>query len=250
MNITLIIVLIISYIVGLIFSYIFLRNESTKIEVFEFSGKDKGDEILIGGSIHGNEPAGSDALLELIDEIKSGKITIKSGKLTIVPTMNPLGKKFGIRVIPYRLLFPGLFFSDGNRTYGWYDSYVSDKMKKLASGKSLVVDLHEGYDYAIKNSSSIGSGAYPGPANFDSIKKLCENAVKKLNENITDDNKKFVARLDKDEIYGTLGWWCAQNKIPFILLETTKYGQALEIRKNQHLMFIKDILKDLNIITY
>ena len=59
------------------------------IEKFKFEGGESGPHILLTGRVHGNEPAGEFALKRLIGRLASKELTLKKGRLTIMPCCNP-----------------------------------------------------------------------------------------------------------------------------------------------------------------
>ena len=60
------------------------------MESYTFFGLEPGLAILIVGRVHGNEPCGTEAILKIINSLRSGKIKLKTGKLTLVPVCNAL----------------------------------------------------------------------------------------------------------------------------------------------------------------
>ena len=73
------------------------------VEKFLFEGAKEGKSLLLLGCVHGNEVAGEYALKRLVNEIKTGEIVIKKGKLTIVPVCNELANKKDVRQIDENL---------------------------------------------------------------------------------------------------------------------------------------------------
>lgn len=59
------------------------------LEIFEFKSINKGKSILITGAVHGNEICGTKAINNIINEIKSKKLILKSGSITFIPITNP-----------------------------------------------------------------------------------------------------------------------------------------------------------------
>ncbi len=73
------------------------------LKKIEYTSLSPGKTVLFFGAIHGNETCGPRALNEIIQEIDSGKITIKSGKIIIVPVCNPLAYEQNKRFIDVNL---------------------------------------------------------------------------------------------------------------------------------------------------
>jgi predicted deacylase len=67
------------------------------IESFVFDSGKPGPALLVVGAVHGDGVAGTIALDEIIDEIKSGQLTIRAGKLIAVPVANRRAYDLGQR---------------------------------------------------------------------------------------------------------------------------------------------------------
>ena len=71
----------INLIIFIIFSILIYYYNFYVPDVYYFSSKIKGVNLFILGSVHGNEPAGTNACYKLIDLLKKGKIKVKSGSI-------------------------------------------------------------------------------------------------------------------------------------------------------------------------
>lgn len=106
-------------------------------KVYEFSAEKNWKVWLIFWAIHGNEPCGTQVLEKLIQDIKSWKIKIESGKLIIIPICNPEAYKQNIRFVEENL----------NRVFNNFDdSSYERKLAKFLKGYiekcDYLLDLH------------------------------------------------------------------------------------------------------------
>ena len=80
-------IFIIIYVIGILL--FFTCHIPMDINTFD-SGKPGKHALLIGGT-HGDEPAGSYALLIMQNLLKKGVLKLKKGKITIIHNVNPCG---------------------------------------------------------------------------------------------------------------------------------------------------------------
>lgn len=79
------------------------------IKSHTFSSNIPGHKVLILGAVHGDEIAGTIAQQEIISEIKQNKLSLKSGEVTFIPTVNEAAQKADTRSLsPF--LSPSLSF--------------------------------------------------------------------------------------------------------------------------------------------
>lgn len=69
----------------------------TSIETVSFYGLHKGSRLIVTGFVHGNEPAGSLAITQLIEEFRSGKRQLLRGQVTFIPVVNGLAHHHNTR---------------------------------------------------------------------------------------------------------------------------------------------------------
>lgn len=215
-------------------------------EVVTFKSNKKGVNIFILGSVHGNEPAGTEACYKLIEMLESKKIKLKSGSITILPMPNPLGYFIGSR---HQLK---AFNSDINRNFleDGMDG-VSKIILSYVKKSDFIIDMHEGWSFNKINPNSIGSTVTF--TQYDRAKNIGKKMLDNVNKTITNNNHKFnllKKKKNKCTPKGSLGCYCQKNKIDYILIETTGQNdiQKLEIRVNQDIIFLKTGLKELKII--
>ncbi len=200
--------------------------------------------ILLLGTIHGNEPAGSIALNEFIKESKVNNYNIK---FIVVPTVNRCGKMLCMR---NNILF------DLNRQFYKNTFFnINNKIINLINQADFILDFHEGYDYHISYKNSIGSTL--SPSNTEESYIVAKKILDNLNKKISDNNKLFMILTNKKnlissqpDIYSdasivpnSLDYYINNshfNKKNYILVETTGINnkQPLNIRVNQ----IKEII--------
>lgn len=185
-------------------------------------------KILLVAGVHGNEPAGSYALSDLIQDLKSKKFTTKH-EIIIVPVVNTHGFTRNSR---------NSRGQDLNREF--YKNSSIHEIRNLENlilqfKPDLVLDFHEGWGWHKINKKSLGNTISP---NNKTLYPLVKNLVNKINLNISDSRKHFTAfsitgNLGACEIPNTLACYCRKNKINHILVETTgqKNIEKLEIRK-------------------
>lgn len=183
--------------------------------------------------MHGNEPAGSEALNELVKTLK-----LKKGELIVIPKVNEFGLMFGTR---YNLSLD----PDINRNYEENGGRCekSRSITKIISNADLVIDLHEGWGFHLVSPNSIGSTISPSSNILgQTISKKC---VDMINKTISMPTHKFqVLGKRSCEIPNSLACYCERKQIPYILVETPGQNnvQPLELRKKQHLIIVKTAL--------
>ena len=170
--------------------------------------------ILFVAGTHGDEPAGYLALKDYNFN------NIPNINFTVV-TMNPCGLKKKIRQNPQNN-------QDINREYGKNNNH-NIILENLIKKNDYVFDFHEGYDYHIRNSNSIGS-TLSTKNQFHISNKIINN----LNNIITEKDKKFVLITDKPKIIGSLRDFCDNINKPYVLVETTRIENIdLRIKKSR-----------------
>jgi len=224
-------------------SFIFEKCNKFKNLQHHKSNKPK---VVIVGSIHGNEPAGSHAIIKLNQLIKQKQIILKRGNLILLPFFNSCGHTINSRN------FPSLSNSiDLNRSfYSKKGNFTMiEKLKKIVTNADMVLDLHEGWGYNVSDKRSLGSGIYP---NRQRLNKLCQHLKRKLNNNIPNTKKQFVTKPLPPEMDNqkTLSNYCLNKNINHILIETTGQNdvQHLSVRQNQNLNVFINLFKKMKMI--
>lgn len=223
-----------------------------------------GPTILIVGGTHGNEPAGSIGIKEILDKLNTNQIQLKTGKLILVPKVNNCGIQTNSRFIP--------FIWDLNRKYPktQKEAYknnitrktINDAIIELVWQADFILDFHEGWGYHKQNKKSVGSTLTP--TNTINSKNISEKILKILNNTIEDSNKKFMIMTNdsnlikqdsnnyslNEELKGTLRHFCELLNKDYILVETTGQDniQKLDTRVEQVKLIITETLKNFKMI--
>lgn len=179
------------------------------LEYFRY-GSPNNKTILILGGIHGNEPAGSKAILQLMDDINTNIISINN-RLILIPNVNYCALQVNKRLIP--------FIGDLNRKFPISEEYNEDtlhpiikKILILVKEADFIIDFHEGWGFYKDNNGSIGSTISPTSITPTDI---VDNIYNNINKTIAEDNKKFKILVDDDKL---------------IKSDTNKYGKNYEIK--------------------
>jgi hypothetical protein len=231
-------------------------NGKESLDIYEYRSEDyqNGDVvILILGGTHGDEPAGTYAIKLLQKEINLNKLKLKRCKLILIPAVNYCSLRIGFRLIPE--------IGDFNRKYptSINDNPSNNIIKKIVNivkTSDFIVDFHEGWGFNRKNSLSLGSTLSPSNTSnsFIVASNLLNSINKKLegskryrilthNDELIKENNDLYAK--SQNIKGTLKNYCNIINKNYILIETSgKYNiQPINIRINQNLIFLKEILE-------
>lgn len=203
-----------------------------------------GPTALVLGGVHGNEPAGYRAARQI-----SGW-HIAKGRLVVVPRANNLGLLKGTRRMP------GLPKKRGDLNRQFPTKARTTPVGVLATAlwsfvtrlrPDVVLDLHEGYDFARRNPKSVGSSVigaeHPGAG---AIAKAAQAAV---NAEVEAPGLKFV--LLKRAVEGSLVRAVVEQlKVPALILETTTKSQAFALRARQHRLMVHAVLARLGMASH
>jgi len=218
-----------------------ITNYTNQIKHFIISSGNPGPTLLLIGGTHGNEPAGSIALENFINNNPS----ISKGKIIIIPRVNIIGLAMDVR-----WGFNGFLPIDYNRQYPLTNSelagdYINRQIIEYIKISDFVVDFHEGWGFNILVPESMGSGIYP--SNTELAKKISNQILDNLNNTIIDENKKFTINFTSPRIQNTLDYYCNEINKNYILIETSGQNdiQPLEIRTSQVLLVINTLINKL-----
>ena len=202
--------------------------------------------VVVVGGTHGNEPAGSRAIEDLI----ASGFRPKRGKVVCIPRANPVGLMLNMRCIPTRL-----WNRDMNRNYPTEDGEVardglSANVCRIVESADFVVDLHEGWGFHRKNPASMGSGLYPNRSRVAT--RLSYDIQRGMNESVVvmksadDAYKRFVVEVNKHPQLKSLKGFCEWKGIPYILVETSGQNdiQPMDVRKRQHLYVMRRVFAE------
>ncbi len=260
---TIYLIILILLIIVIYFGFNFYTNSyinkiCSNLEYYNYGSKtDSNKTILILGGTHGNEPAGSKAILELMNDINTNKITTKH-KLILVPYVNYCALQMNMRLIPH--------IGDINRMYpkclNYKENELNPIIKKIIGfmkEADFIIDFHEGWGYYKENNGSIGSTITP--TNTELSNKIADIVYNNLNNTITDNKKKFTILIDDAikiksdsnkygkniEIIGTCRSFVNLLKKDYLLVETSgqKNIQPLELRINQDRIIMNTIFDNI-----
>lgn len=232
-------------IVVIVICLIVITYNLFKVHVYEFVSPSfrQGDPIIcLIGSVHGNEPAGTLALEELIRSKWFDNII--NSKIIVILNPNPIGLLTKTREA---------------WNWGWYDinrSYISNEessivrqIKKYVHQSDLVLEFHEGWGFHKVQPSSLGSTIMPTQHNL--AVSVAKNMLLNINNSVSDKDKHFtLITNDSCGIISSLGCYCETNNVPHILLEITGQNnkQPIEIRKKQVKLLIGYTMQHMHII--
>ncbi len=254
--------LLIAYILfSILFYYLIIVyfNYCSTPEIHIYSSNDENDEngptvLVISGS-HGNECGPSVALDEIKEMLDNGDITIKRGKLILIPTLNKCGRQLNIRFQPQELLKLNITKSDVNRNYGKTPNEeghctLSNTVQKFIKNSDYILDFHEGWGFNKLNKNSMGQTFYPGV--IDGSKQVASKLKEAVNKVIdTDDNFKYYDVVEGwAKIPGSLRQYANINGIKYVLTEIAGQGknQTLEEKKDQTKAIFFEFLKQTGLL--
>ena len=217
----------------------YMFNKS--VQVFNIGKRTSNSiNILIIGGTHGNEPSSALSLYKLIRYLKNKNI--QNSLITIIPMLNKTGFYTNNR-------YSNHFLKDYdiNRNYP-NKYYINKSITKLVKNYDIIIDHHEGYDYHISNTHSIGSTITN--INFDTV--FLKNILSKLNTHIKDKTKKFTFNTRDFFPEGSLRNLIYKKypKKKYLLIETTGITnkEPLNQRQSKALYIILSILLNKNVI--
>src|SRR5271155_4824891 len=161
--------------------------QSDKLQVIDITGNKPGPFICLVAGTHGNEPAGTKALYDLLKS-GDGTLSISSGHLRIIPCVNEWGYNHNMR--------HNRFF-DINRGYtasGGTD-WITKNVIGLTKGADMVIDFHEGWGYHRCQPDSVGSTLTP--TTDTNATALSTVIVNKINESGAGGCRQFMVLADR-----------------------------------------------------
>jgi len=115
-----------------------LKPSTAHLRVHRFAGLASGPRLIVTGAVHGNETAGTQGILRVIEEIDSGQLDIVRGSVTFVPVCNPLAyvekRRMGERNLNRRLQ-PSAAPQD-------YEDRIASALCPLLAQHQVLLDLH------------------------------------------------------------------------------------------------------------
>lgn len=197
------------------------------------SGK-PGPVVLITGGVHGNETAGYLAAARM----KETKIS--KGKLLVIPKANLLAVERGTRYISGE--------KDLNRAFptskGTSPTYKPARaIYQVVQDYQVnwVMDMHEGYDYASRSTSSVGQSLIYYPSSKCTV--MANKILSKVNNTISTSYRKFESL--RYPVAGSLARSTAQYLGTNSFIFETCSKDNLNTRINNQLLAANTLLREL-----
>jgi predicted deacylase len=235
-----------------VIAYIVLYNWANDIQIHVFDSHKEGPRVFMIGGTHGNEPAGTLGLEQLMDQFRTEKMKLESGLIAIVSHPNKIGLSCNSRWLLHRL-----WYRDLNRNYQTTDFEQANEpiSRRITNwireyNINFILDFHEGWGYSIVQRDSMGSGIFPGL--LHNSRQIAEDIVVSLNHSISNPSKKFTLQLNKHPTIRSLKNHANYKKIDYILVETSGQNdiQPKSVRIEQVLHIIHHILQRFQMVSY
>jgi len=206
------------------------------------SGTSKSPTVGFLAGVHGNEPAGSIALQELISFGWFDQAAKEYGvNIIVVPRANESGLQKGVRWTN-NILHPDL-----NRSFNSEsgDTPLAGDLLEIFKSANLIVDFHEGWGWHRINKSSIGSTVSPSQTNQGLSDEIGRTVTNTLNNDISNISQYFTFLPEIScDIRSALSCYMELANREYILVETTgqKNVQPMSIRTDQVQKTVKTVL--------
>jgi len=113
-------------------------NIPTHLRTHTFHGLAPGPALLVLGAVHGNEICGTQAIMQLLNDLDSGRLAIERGSVTFVPVANPLAYQLKRRIGDRNLnrnMAPSAIAQD-------FEDRLANVLCPLLDTHDVLVDLH------------------------------------------------------------------------------------------------------------
>lgn len=226
-----------------------LENTQYATPAFIFDSGQNGKTVMIIGGTHGNEPAGYEAALRILELVKNNPP--KKGKVIIIPLAN----KESVYNYKRRIPVPGsvnIERGNLNRCYpGKKDGFPMEKMAfeigeiAIKNNVDVFIDLHEARYFHLntpkESNRDQGLGQtiiyYPNEASSWIVMNLLDG----INETIKNPDEKFSAV--ERPIMHSAAWWAGKKlDIASFTFETMR-KMELKKRIDYHINLVRIILK-------
>ena len=241
MNLIYMIILFTLFIFVLYFIYTFLKSNRT------VAYKDFGDpshrKICFIAGVHGNEPAAS---LLLHDMLKTDYFKRISSENKIFIRVLPGVNEFGLAInsrYQNNVLHPDInrnFVEEGL-------DHISKEIIQLTKDMDLIVDFHEGWGFHLIQPRSLGSTL----TLTEGSRPLGELIISNLNKTISNEKHKFVILDRMCQIEEALSCYSYRHGKQYILVETSGQNdiQPVHVRQSQIKTIIDTCVNNLKIST-
>lgn len=139
------------------------------IQSLAFHAQTPGSRLLITGAVHGKEKCGTKAIKRFIAEIESGALTLRRGRLTLIPICNPEAYARDVRYIDRNLnrnLVPVAAPQN-------YEERLGNILCPLLADCDVLLDIHStsaaGPCYALADPADVENLAYATALNTEWI---------------------------------------------------------------------------------
>lgn len=213
------------------------------------SGED-GATLLIVGGIHGNEPAGYRAALQI------RHWPIVKGELVVIPGANLPGLTVGTRYLPgepqerrdLNRNFPDEALADGA------DGEIACCIWQFVRQQrpDWMLDLHEGYEFHVSHEPPEGKDKSVGSSvifsDHPTLTPIAQRMQSAANALVSDPDRKFVL-LSRGPKKTTLVSACVRHLgARGMILETTFNHQPVSLRTRQHRVMVNVVMRHLGMI--
>lgn len=115
-----------------------IKMHNVQIKHVVYQSSVPGKTLVVTGAVHGDEHCGNKALNRLIESFDKEEITLKSGKLILVPKCNPLAFEKNTRFVERNLnryLFP-------KEELTHYEDHIDPILCAILQQADILLDLH------------------------------------------------------------------------------------------------------------
>ena len=210
--------------------------------------------VLCVGGVHGNEPAGA----RMLQSFLQNKLPrLVCGTLHVAAAANPCGLAANTRFLPefscpdINRAFPT---TERGRENAEYDVSQAAELGKLTENVDVVLDFHEGFDFASRKEHSLGSSITVHAFTNEERAALfsaAEAAVQEMNAEIDDAEKKWVVfdGAERRVPLGSFAKFCRVMERAYVLVETSGQNdiQPLDLRVEQARVVLIHMLAELGL---
>ena len=114
------------------------QTRPTQLRTHTYYGLAPGPRLLVTAAVHGNEVCGTHAIMQLLEELDTGALTIERGTVTFIPATNPLAfqrkQRLGDRNLN-RNMAPSAIPQD-------FEDRIANVLCPLLEAHDVLLDLH------------------------------------------------------------------------------------------------------------
>jgi len=227
--------MIVYLLVILFILYIYSFNQTVKY--IDFGDPNSTVKLCFIAGVHGNEPAASLLLEEMVTTDFFERICKEKGVfIRVLPSVNEFGLKFGIRY-QNSIINPDInrtFTDDGN-------DIISREIIELTKDSTLIIDFHEGWGFHLIDRDSLGSTL---TVTKGLSEEIGNRVVQQLNQKIYEKEKKFMILDRICDIEAAFSCYSNRHGKNYMLVETSGQGdiQPLSVRHDQIQTIINTVL--------